>query len=729
MWSGRKGILRVCWLLGVVLGLSVSLPLSAQVNLTGAWSGTQVDTPQTEPPVPIDASFTQNGAFLTGRLTFPDFGGFNLSGAISGTSIFFDVRLTGGGETITINYRGTITSANTITGTWTISDLDIEGTFRLDRAGAPPPPPPPPVPSINSGGVVNNASYALAGTSVAPGTIAAVFGTNLTDGTSCTPPSCFPGFEDGRLKTTMAGASVAINGIPSPLFYATPNQIGVQIPTELTGPSASVVVTVGGQSSAPQTVALEPFSPGIFTFSQDGRGAGAIAHADGTPVSSQNPALPNEVVIIYATGLGQVTPAVPTGALPSGLTQTLTTPTVTVVDGLPAEVQFSGLSGCCVGLNQINVKIPGNTRSGNGIPVVLTIGGKQSNPVTIAIGVTGTSRWPITSIAIDPTSPRTIYASPAGTNVFVFKSTNGGESWSPIFLDPGICCATTLVIDPVNTATLYATGTFDATGTFYRGVFKSTTGGQSWTAVNPALPNVIALAIDAVNTSTVYAATERGLYLSTDGGQTWPQSEVDFDDRRIGAVVTDPAAPGVYYFAAGAVGVNAAFVARCQGFQGSSCANAGLSDRAAEQTRALVIDPANTTTLYAGTAMGIFKGTMVGAIKNWSAANVGLTNTDVRAIVIDPTNSATIYAATSGGGVFKSTDGAETWSAVSTGLSNTDIRALAIDPLNPVTIYAGTDAGVYKSTNGGGSWSAARTGLGITVLSALPIAPSSPATP
>lgn len=239
-------------------------------------------------------------------------------------------------------------------------------------------------PTVSDGGVVNSASYALVSRSSAPGMIAAIFGTNLTDGTTCIPPSCFPSFEGGRLKTTMAGATVMVEGIAVPMFYATPTQIGVQIPYELSGPSASVVITVGGQSSAPRNIPLEPFSPGIFTFSQDGQGAGAITHADGSPVSPQNPARPDEVVVLYATGLGQVTPSVPTATLPTALTETVSKPTLTV-DGIPAEVQFSGLAACCVGLNQINIRIPRSTRAGGDIPVVLTIGESHSSQVTIAI--------------------------------------------------------------------------------------------------------------------------------------------------------------------------------------------------------------------------------------------------------------------------------------------------------------------------------------------------------
>ena len=185
----------------------------------------------------------------------------------------------------------------------------------------------------------------------------------------------------------MAGAQVTINNslVPVPIFYATPTQLGIQLPTDLTGTSATIQVNVNGQPSATRTISVDAFSPGIFSFSADGRGPGAITHNDpaGTPVSASNPALPGEIIVIYATGLGQVTPAVLTGALASGTVTTVTRATVTI-DGLPAEVQFSGLSGCCVGVNQINVVVPSNVRVANDVSVTLSIGGKQSNTVTIA---------------------------------------------------------------------------------------------------------------------------------------------------------------------------------------------------------------------------------------------------------------------------------------------------------------------------------------------------------
>ena len=239
-------------------------------------------------------------------------------------------------------------------------------------------------PQINAGGVVNNASYTLQSSSVAPGSIAALFGANLTDGTSCLPPSCNPTFSNGKLGTTMAGAQVTVNDTPVPIFYAAPTQLGIQIPFDAAGASATVSVSVGGQASTPATVSLAPVAPGIFTASADGKGAGAVTHVDGSAVTTQNPARAGELVILYATGLGQVAPAVATGGLPAGASNTVA-PVTLMIGGISVIPDFAGLAGCCVGLNQINARVPAGVGSGNAVPVVLSIGGQLSNTATIAV--------------------------------------------------------------------------------------------------------------------------------------------------------------------------------------------------------------------------------------------------------------------------------------------------------------------------------------------------------
>jgi hypothetical protein len=200
----------------------------------------------------------------------------------------------------------------------------------------------------------------------------------------------------------------------------------------------------------------------------------------------------------------------------------------------------------------------------------------------------------------------------------------------------------TLAIDPTNTSTLYA-GTEG-------GVFKSTDWGGSWSAINSGLTNthVWALAIDPTNTSTLYAGTEGGAFKSIDGGGSW------------------------------------------------SAINSGLTNT---HVWALAIDPSNTNTLYAGTESGMFKSTDGGG--HWSYCSLPY---EVNALAIDPSNPSIVYAVTQSDGIFKSTNGGKSWVAVITGLTCTLGYALAIDPSNPSTIYAGADCAVWKSTDAGGHW-------------------------
>jgi len=236
-------------------------------------------------------------------------------------------------------------------------------------------------PVVNAGGVANGASF-TATNGFAPGSIAAIFGANLTEGISaCLPPTCNPTFRsDGRLNATLAGAQVEINQIPVPLFYASPIQIGIQIPAELTPGSATLQVIVDGQASAATQITIGAYAPGLF-FS--GANVGIVTHSNGLLVTTASPATPGETVTIYATGLGAVSPSLPTGEKASGTLTATTTPTVTI-DSLPAQVSFAGLAGGNVGLNQINVVVPTGVHAGTNVPVVLNSGGQQSNTVTLA---------------------------------------------------------------------------------------------------------------------------------------------------------------------------------------------------------------------------------------------------------------------------------------------------------------------------------------------------------
>ncbi len=117
---------------------------------------------------------------------------------------------------------------------------------------------------------------------------------------------------------------------------------------------------------------------------------------------------------------------------------------------------------------------------------------------------------------------------------------------------------------------------------------------------------------------------------------------------------------------------------------------------------ALAMDPGTPTTLYVGTADGVFKSTDGGRI--WStvfavpATEVeGVRNIGINALAVDPITPTTLYAGTAG--ILKSTDGGGTWSTVSTGLPYGLV--LVVDPLTPTTLYLGTESGMFKSSDAG----------------------------
>src|SRR5437016_8787981 len=118
----------------------------------------------------------------------------------------------------------------------------------------------------------------------------------------------------------------------------------------------------------------------------------------------------------------------------------------------------------------------------------------------------------------------------------------GINSWTSIGPDGGFIMA--LAIDPVTPATLYA-------GTYRGGVFKSTDGGESWSAVNTGLPdlNVFSLAIDPQTPTTLYVGIERaGVFKSTNGGGSWSAVNTGLDPTiQVSALAIDPQTPATLY--------------------------------------------------------------------------------------------------------------------------------------------------------------------------------------
>ncbi len=244
-------------------------------------------------------------------------------------------------------------------------------------------------PVVAQGGILNGASF-VKGQAIAPGSLVSIFGTNLAANNSVA--NSIP------LSTSLANVSVTFNGIQAPLygvFHDATNgdQINAQLPWEVTGNTANVVVKNGSNTSAAVSVAVGP-SPGIFASGTQaiayGNSDGAIAAAAGSiPGLTTHPAKINDqtTLVILATGLGPVSPGLETGNVVTDgkLHATTTTPTV-MVGGVAAQVVFSGMTPQFVGVYQLNIIIQPGTPTGNAVPLQISMGGVTTpNTITIAV--------------------------------------------------------------------------------------------------------------------------------------------------------------------------------------------------------------------------------------------------------------------------------------------------------------------------------------------------------
>jgi len=157
----------------------------------------------------------------------------------------------------------------------------------------------------------------------------------------------------------------------------------------------------------------------------------------------------------------------------------------------------------------------------------------------------------INSTAVHPTNENIIYS--GFSDGGVWKTTNGGADWLPIFDDQTFLRIGNISLDPNDPETVYVgTGDFNVPGSAYigDGLYKSTDGGATWTHLGLEAQRIISkVIVDPSNSQTVYAATmglpyernnDRGLYKSTNGGEDWEQILFISDSTGISDLLIDP---------------------------------------------------------------------------------------------------------------------------------------------------------------------------------------------
>ncbi len=233
-------------------------------------------------------------------------------------------------------------------------------------------------PVLASGGILNAASYGL-GRPVSPGSMISVFGSKLSQGEAQSPQL--------PLEDELAGTLVTVGGKVAPLIVATEGQVNAVLPYGLApNTQHQVVLRRGTRYAVPQAITIAPSEPAIFAKDATGRGQGVIIRADGQWAEPATPATGGTVVILYCTGLGEVNPPVAAGvAAPADPLSRVKDEVKVTIGGVDAKVQYAGLVPFFTGFYQVNAVVPAGVAPGDAVPVVLSVGGQPSTPVTMAV--------------------------------------------------------------------------------------------------------------------------------------------------------------------------------------------------------------------------------------------------------------------------------------------------------------------------------------------------------
>lgn len=371
---------------------------------------------------------------------------------------------------------------------------------------------------------------------------------------------------------------------------------------------------------------------------------------------------------------------------------------------------------------------------------------------------------PGTGVLFDPINASTAYAalgnSFSGGTEGVFKSTDGGQTWSADngsganALPLASAGRIVLVMDPSHTATLYA-GIANVNTSSLLGLFKSTDGGTSWTQLastpdycTPQCWYDNTIAVDPANSNVIYAggAFSTTLVRSLDGGKSWTviQAAANFGflhaDMHALAFASDGSKlylgnDGGVYSTTQITATNPVFtalnstLATAQFYPGLSIdptnvakAIGGTQDNGTElysgalawndvvcgDGAATAIDPAVPSTMYAACEnTDIEKSTTSGAFGSWHQAISGINTGDrvefIPPLAIDHGQPANLYFGTYR--LYQTTNGAATWTAISGDLTGGPsfwgvVTGIAVAPSDSNTVYVGTgDSHVWVTTN------------------------------
>lgn len=343
----------------------------------------------------------------------------------------------------------------------------------------------------------------------------------------------------------------------------------------------------------------------------------------------------------------------------------------------------------------------------------------------------------VARVAGVPGDVTTCYAASASGGVW--KSTDGGLTWKPIFDDQPISSIGSIAIAPSDPNVIYVgSGEANIRGNVGagNGIYKSTDAGKTWTHVWNQEGQIGTMAVHPSNPDIAFAAVlghafgpnpERGVYRTKDGGRTWVQVLKEDENTGASDVAMDPSNPNIVF----------AGLWQARRFPWA------LQDGGPGSGLYVSRDGGDTWTRLDGKEKG--KGLPEGI---WGKVGVAVAPSDGRRVY------ALIEAEQ--GGLFRSDDGGDTWERTSASrlirqrpwyystmtvhptnpneiwfpqvsfvksidggktlgfvkIKGWDSHDIWIDPKNPKRMIIGSDAGVDISNDGGETWFAAALPIG-----------------
>lgn len=235
-------------------------------------------------------------------------------------------------------------------------------------------------PLVTRAGIVNGANFRFG---LTPGGLVSIFGTAMSeDVVGSAVATSVP------LPTDLVGTKVRINGREAPLFSVSntngQGQINLQVPFETPVGRATVEVDNNGSVTTVSDVAVHAIQPAIFEVDLLGKRYAAALHSDFRLVAPNDPARPGEVILMFLTSLGPLSPSLATnqtGPIPAAATASQAS---VGIDNAGVESFGAFYAPGLISVYQVNFKVPTDIATGDRV-VNVVIGGESSQPALLPV--------------------------------------------------------------------------------------------------------------------------------------------------------------------------------------------------------------------------------------------------------------------------------------------------------------------------------------------------------